>query len=203
MIALETSRFTPHRPIAFLDRDGVIIHNRDDYVRSWQDVRFVPGAVAAVARLAAAGFSIAIVTNQACIGKGLLPEAAAIDLHEQITAAMGSSGAPVAASYICPHEPSARCACRKPRPGMLEYALRSLSVPPTGSFMVGDAVSDVLAAEAARLTPALVLTGRGVSERTALASPQRERIAVHDSLGSLVTDLLAAQGPDGLVGADA
>ncbi len=201
MIALETKPIPPDRPVAFLDRDGVIIHNRDDYVRSREDVRFVSGAIEAASRLAAAGFSLVIVTNQACIGRGLLSEVAAIDVHERITDALGSSGAPIAASYICPHQASARCQCRKPKPGMLQHALRNLAAAPIGSFMVGDAVSDIVAAEAAGVTPTLVLTGRGATQSAGLTPAQRERVATHDSLDAFVTEFLAIDH-DKTAGAD-
>lgn len=192
MIALETTPIPPDRPVAFLDRDGVIIHNRRNYVRSREDVRFVSGAIEAASRLAAAGFSLVIVTNQACIGKGLVSEATAIDVHEQITRVLGSSGAPIAASYICPHQPSARCQCRKPEPGLLKHGLRNLPAVPIGSFMVGDAVSDIVAAEATGVPPTLVLTGRGVTQSAGLTPAQRERVAVYDSLAAFVTALLAS-----------
>lgn len=184
----------PDRPIVFLDRDGVIIHNRRDYVRSWEDVRFVSGAIEAAGRLADAGSSLIIVTNQACIGKGLVSESMAIDLQERITRVLRSSGTQIAASYICPHESSARCYCRKPEPGMLQHGLRNHSTVPSGSFMVGDSVSDVIAAESAGVTPTLVLTGRGIAQRECLTPAQRERVAVHHSLAAFVAALLASDG---------
>ena len=36
------------RPAVFLDRDGVINENRADYVKSWSEVHFLPGAFAAL-----------------------------------------------------------------------------------------------------------------------------------------------------------
>ena len=58
-------------PAIFLDRDGVIIENRPNYVRSWDDVELLPHAVKAIARLSSSPFRLVIVTNQAGVGRGL------------------------------------------------------------------------------------------------------------------------------------
>ena len=60
------------QPAVFLDRDGVIIENRERYVRAWADVAFLPGALAALARLSRRPLAVVIVTNQSAVGRGLL-----------------------------------------------------------------------------------------------------------------------------------
>ena len=58
----------------FLDRDGVINRNRErgDYVKSWEEFQFLPGALGAIARLTQAGFRLLVITTQACVGKGIV-----------------------------------------------------------------------------------------------------------------------------------
>jgi histidinol phosphatase-like enzyme len=58
----------------FLDRDGVINENRDDYVKTWDEVCFLPGVLGALARLSFTPFRIVLVTNQSPIGRGILTE---------------------------------------------------------------------------------------------------------------------------------
>ena len=61
------------QPGIFIDRDGVIIENRENYVRSWADVEILPEAVEALRLASSSKFKIVVVTNQAGIGKGLIP----------------------------------------------------------------------------------------------------------------------------------
>jgi histidinol-phosphate phosphatase family protein len=59
-------------PAVFLDRDGVLNRNRADYVRTWEQVDFLPGVFAAMQRLAASPFVVVVVTNQSAVGRGLM-----------------------------------------------------------------------------------------------------------------------------------
>jgi D-glycero-D-manno-heptose 1,7-bisphosphate phosphatase len=54
----------------FLDRDGVINRNqvRGDYVKSWEEFQFLPGALGAIAKLTKAGYQLLVITYQACVG---------------------------------------------------------------------------------------------------------------------------------------
>jgi histidinol-phosphate phosphatase family protein len=59
-------------PAIFLDRDGVLIENRSDYVRDWSQVRIFPEAIHALSRSAIKNYKIVIVTNQSAVGRGLI-----------------------------------------------------------------------------------------------------------------------------------
>lgn len=141
-----------------LDRDGVLIANRRDYVRDVDDVEILPNAVKALRRVAEAGYAIVIVTNQAVVGKGIIPLAQAIAVHQHVLVRLG---VPVSASYLCPHTPADGCPCRKPAPGMLVRAAEDLGIDLRRSHMVGDALTDVLAGRRAATHTCLLLTGRG------------------------------------------
>ena len=153
------------RPAIFLDRDGVIIENRPDHVRAWADVSFLPGALPALARLAAREFLAVIITNQAAVGRGLISLAAAEALNTEIIGAIRRAGGRIDGAYLCPHRPDEGCPCRKPRPGLIWQAARDLGVNLAASYFIGDAASDVQAALAAGVAPALVLTGRGAEQQ--------------------------------------
>jgi D-glycero-D-manno-heptose 1,7-bisphosphate phosphatase len=158
------------RPAVFLDRDGVIIENRDDYVKTVAEVRFLPGALGALARLARSDYLVVIATNQAAIGRGVLAREAVDEINAFIRERIESAGGRVDGVYLCPHRPEDNCACRKPAPGMLLDAARDLGIDLGTSVMIGDALSDVLAAQAAGARPILVLTGLGQQQALELAA---------------------------------
>ena len=152
-------------PAVFLDRDGVIIENRDDYVRSWSDVEFFPAALAALQSFSSSPYRIILVTNQSAVGRGLITLAQAEHLNRRIIAAVKKHGGRVDGAFMCPHAPQARCDCRKPRPGLLLQAAEALSLDLSRSFMIGDALSDLQAGRAAGVREAmLVRTGRGIRQ---------------------------------------
>lgn len=149
-------------PAIFLDRDGVIIENREDYVRSWSDVEFFPAALAALRNFSSSPYRIILVTNQSAVGRGLVTLEQAEDLNQRITAVVEANGGRVDGTFMCPHAPQANCECRKPRPGLLLQAAQALNLDLSRSFMIGDALSDVKAGQAAGVREAvLVRTGRG------------------------------------------
>lgn len=149
------------RPAVFLDRDGVIIENRADYVKSAAEVVFLPGALDALARLAHHDVLIVIATNQSAIGRGLLTREVADAINAYVRDQIAAVGGRVDAVYVCPHRPEDNCACRKPAPGLLLDAARDLGIDLGASAMIGDALTDVQAAQAAGVRPILVLTGLG------------------------------------------
>lgn len=179
------------RRAALLDRDGVIIENRADYVRSWNDVSIYPQALAALARLRAAGWPVVIITNQSMVGRGLVSLAAAEAINRQLVAAVAASGGNIDAVYMCPHAPSEGCFCRKPQPGLLLQAARDLRLDLAQSAMIGDALSDIRAAEAAGVGwAALVRTGRGASQEQQPEARDYSSLRTYNTLQAAVTALL-------------
>jgi D-glycero-D-manno-heptose 1,7-bisphosphate phosphatase len=133
----------------FLDRDGVLVIPEFREGRSYAPTRlegyhFYPDAPEALARLKAAGYKLVVVTNQPDVGKGLIPQSVADEMHERLRRAM-----PVDLIKVCFHTQAADCNCRKPKPGMLLDAAGELGIALESSYMVGDRASDVEAGEAA------------------------------------------------------
>ena len=157
-----------HRAVVWLDRDGTIVDD-PGYLRDPEALRLLPGAGAAVARLNAAGVTVVLVTNQSGIGRGLLTEHDLERVHAALRARLADEGAHLDAIRHCPHLPDhlrpageAPCACRKPRPGMIEAARVDLAVgTSTPQFVVGDKPADVELARNAGCRAVLVLTGEG------------------------------------------
>ena len=146
----------------FLDRDGVIIHNRDNYVRSWEDVEFLPSSLQALKLLSQTAYKIIIVTNQSAIGRGLITIEQAEVINLRLIKVIADAGGHVDGLYICPHAPDDHCFCRKPLPGLILQAADELSIDLPSSALVGDALTDIQAGSAAGIkTLILVKSGRG------------------------------------------
>ena len=170
-------------PALFLDRDGVIIENRDNYVRSWADVSIYPRALAALAWVGHFPIKIVIVTNQSVVGRGLIPLAVAKRINVRLAEAIMEAGGRVDGIFMCPHHPEDGCMCRKPQPGLLLRAAAQLSLDLERSMMVGDALTDLLAAEAAGVPRrVLVRTGRGQAQEQLPQAKTLLPFHVHDNL---------------------
>ncbi len=152
------------RGAVFLERDGVINENRADYVKSWDDFAFLPGALPALRRLAASSFAIVVVSNQSAINRGLVSWSEVNEINGLMVREIETAGGRIDGIYICPHRPDEGCDCRKPKPGLLYQAADELDIALASSYLVGDALADIEAALAVRCIPFLVLTGRGQEE---------------------------------------
>jgi D-glycero-D-manno-heptose 1,7-bisphosphate phosphatase len=153
------------RPAVFLDRDGTL--NEDlGYVHRVEEFRWLPGAIAAVRRLNAAGYYVFVVTNQSGVARGLFDEAAVRDLHEWMNEELRRTGAHIDDMRYCPHHPDAAvavyrmaCACRKPAPGMILDLMRSWPVIAQASIAIGDKERDAAAGRAAGIAAEVVPAG--------------------------------------------
>lgn len=170
----------------FLDRDGVINVNRPDYVKSWQEYQFLPGVFDPLRRLAQSQWAIVIISNQSCIGRGLVDGGVVEAVHQAMEAEIRRQGGRVDAVFFCPHRPDEDCDCRKPKPGMLLRAARQLDLSLANSYLVGDAVSDVEAALAVGCSPIMVLTGRGAEQAGLLRQRGYHRVPVVRNLAEAV-----------------
>jgi D-glycero-D-manno-heptose 1,7-bisphosphate phosphatase len=152
----------------FLDRDGVLIENRPDYVKAWEEVEIFPHTFAALRKLARTGRPIILVTNQSAVGRGIVTADFVEEIHRRLIAEVTANGGRIDAIYFCPHHPQEKCECRKPSPGMLRQAAREWNLDLDASFLVGDAVSDIETAQAVGTQGVLVRTGRGAEQAALL-----------------------------------
>lgn len=181
------------RAAVFLDRDGVINENRDDYVKGWDEVRFIPGVFDTLARLSLTPFRVVLITNQSPIGRGILAAEQVEAINRRLVAEIEAYGGRVDGVYYCPHHPDDRCACRKPQPGLLHRAAKDLGLDLAHSYLIGDAVSDLAAARAAGCKPILVLTGRGREQQPLLPQAGFDGVPVVRDLVEAV-DLICDEG---------
>lgn len=131
----------------FLDRDGVINRKIEhNYVLKFSDFIFMPGALIAIKKLTSIFNRILVVTNQQCVGKGLITEYELEEIHKKMMNEIESEGGKIDKIYFCPCLESEDCECRKPKAGMIIEALQDFSnIDLDRSYLVGDSDSDIAA----------------------------------------------------------
>jgi len=147
----------------FLDRDGVINRavvrdGRPFPPATEAELEILPGVAAALARLREAGFRLIVVTNQPDVARGTQRREVVDRMHARLAAAL-----PIDEFRVCDHDDADGCACRKPKPGLIEAAARDAGVALAESFMVGDRWRDVEAGQ--RAGCATIFIDRGYHER--------------------------------------
>jgi len=183
-------------PAIYLDRDGVIIENRTDYVRDWSQVYIFPQALRGLSLLCQTPFKIIIVTNQSAVGRGLISLDTALDINQRLVEQIEQTGSRIDGVFMCPHSPENGCLCRKPAPGLLLDAAQALSVDLERSYLVGDAVTDLLAGEAAGIRQTvLVKTGRGSNQVELLPARIKNSTRIYATLEDFAIDLIHTTQP--------
>jgi len=185
-------------PAVFLDRDGVLIENREDYVREWSQVFVYPKTYLSLLRIQTAGYKIVVVTNQSAVGRGLISVQTAEEINVRLIASIRENGAHVDQVYMCPHQPDEGCDCRKPKPGMILQAIRELDLDPSRSWMIGDAWSDLLAGQSAGVRGLIMVkTGRGLDQSLSSKPERLQGYSLVDDLEKAVDTLLIDHSRNG------
>ena len=178
----------------FLDRDGVICRNRIEHVKRWSEFVFLSRTREALARLAYLDLAIVVITNQAAVNRKLVTEETVDEIHRRMVSEITAAGGRVDRVYYCPHRPDERCACRKPEPGMLSQAAQDLGIELRGSYIVGDAWSDLQAGLAVGCVPFMVMTGRAGKQAPEAFRLGGGRFRVVSDLSEAVTAILRSEG---------
>ncbi len=132
------------RRILFVDRDGTLIREpQDQQVDRIEKVSLMPGVIPALRELIAGGYELVMVTNQPGVGTPSFPEADFHRCQDFVLSLLSSQGINFAEIYVCPHDDSIQCECRKPRAGLLVEFLAANTIDLEASAMVGDRACDV------------------------------------------------------------
>lgn len=150
------------RRFILLDRDGTVIVERN-YLSDPAGVELARGAAAGLRRLAAAGFGLALITNQAGIARGYFDLDTLNRVHQRLIELLAAESVRLDGIYYCPHGPDDGCDCRKPRTGMVKQAARELGFDPQEAIMIGDNVGDIELGRRVGATTILVRTGYGAT----------------------------------------
>ncbi len=130
--------------VLFVDRDGTLVEEPpDEQVDSLEKIRFLPGVFAALNELQAAGFRLAMVTNQDGLGTESFPTQDFELPQRFILDAFASQGIVFDAIFVCPHKKIDGCDCRKPSTRLVDTWVREQQVDLAKSAMIGDRQTDL------------------------------------------------------------
>ena len=133
----------------FLDRDGVINLEKKDYVKSIKEFQIIDKVPKAIVELKKKGFLVIVITNQSAINRKLLTIEVLNEIHNHLQKILKNNNTSIDYFYFCPHRPDEKCKCRKPNPGMILKAAQEHDIDMNQSFMIGDSLTDIQAAEKA------------------------------------------------------
>ncbi|SRR5690625_4410374 len=175
--------------IVVLDRDGVINHDSDNYIKTVEEWQPIPGAIEAMATLFKAGHRLFVSTNQSGIGRGYYTAETLHAMHEKMLDLLHQAGGKVEGIYYCPHHPDEGCQCRKPLPGMLDTLMKEHQLTLERSFFVGDSLRDLEAGLARGCQPILVKTGKGKRTLEKGLPPHLSHTLIFDDLAQFAHHL--------------
>jgi len=105
--------------LIILDRDGVINHDSDQFIKSPEEWQPIDGSLDAIAFLTQAGYTIAVATNQSGIARGYFNVQTLNEMHAKMHKLVRQAGGEISGVWFCPHTADSQCDCRKPKPGMV------------------------------------------------------------------------------------
>lgn len=132
----------------FFDRDGVINEKAPDhdYIKSWDEFKFIPDIIDVMKYVQSKGYMIIIVTNQRGIARGRMTIEDLLQIHEHLSKELAKHKVFVTDIFFCPHDISDNCDCRKPKPGMLLRAKKLNNIDFKKSYLIGDSETDIISA---------------------------------------------------------
>lgn len=173
--------------LIILDRDGVINYDSEHYIKTPDEFLPIPGSLEAIAKLKQLGCTVAIATNQSGIGRGLYTEVTLQAIHQKLQDLLSHYQVKIDYICYCPHLPSDHCHCRKPETGLLEQIEQHFHCSLAETYVVGDSLRDIEAAQKAGSLPILVKTGNG--KMTLDKLNKADRIPVYENLLEFVYTL--------------
>jgi D-glycero-D-manno-heptose 1,7-bisphosphate phosphatase len=174
--------------LIILDRDGVINHDSDQYIKHPDEWVAIEGALHAISRLHHAGYKVIVATNQSGVGRGLFDMQTLNAIHQKMHQQVHAVGGHIDSIFLCPHTPEDRCTCRKPQAGMLIEIAARYQCDLTHVPLVGDSLRDLQAGIIVGCTPYLVRTGKG--NITATSDQLPANTLIFDDLVAVVDALL-------------
>jgi len=175
-----------------LDRDGVINHDSDAYIKSKEEWQPIDGSLEAIARLNHGGYTVVVASNQSGLARGYFDIEALSSMHRKMDEMLSKIGGHVDAIFYCPHGPDDGCSCRKPKPGMLLEIGQRFNVSLKDVVFIGDTISDMKAASNANAQAILVRTGKGEKAEKILQAEckDKDKVPVFDDLAAAVAAIM-------------
>lgn len=176
--------------LVILDRDGVINHDSDEFIKNQEEWVPIDGSLEAIAELNHQGYNVVVATNQSGLARKLFDVETLAMIHEKMHSMLEKVGGQVDAVFYCPHGPDDGCDCRKPKPGMLLDIGQRYNISLRDTWFIGDSVRDIQAAISAGCNPILVRTGKGEKAEKIIQSEARHKVPVYDDLAAAVDAIL-------------
>ncbi len=177
--------------LIILDRDGVINVFSDQFVKSPDEWKPIPGSLEAIARLTREGWRVVVATNQSGLARGIFEMATLNAIHAKMHKAVMQAGGRIEAVFFCPHSADMECDCRKPKAGLFNEIAARYGKDLRGVPIVGDSLRDLQVADSVDAWPLLVKTGKG--KKTLAAGGLPRNTTVFDDLNEAVDQLLALE----------
>lgn len=181
--------------LIILDRDGVINHDSDQFIKSPEEWQPIEGSMDAIAFLTQAGYTIAVATNQSGIARGYFTVQTLNEMHAKMHKLVRQAGGEISGIWFCPHSADSQCDCRKPKPGMILDILDRFQADATKTYLVGDSLRDLQAITSAGGLPILVKTGKGMKTLNNHTEQLPQNTQIFDSLLAFATHLVHPNQP--------
>lgn len=172
--------------LVILDRDGVINHDSEAFIKSPAEWEPIAGSLEAIVRLKHAGLRVVVASNQSGLARGLFEYDALFAIHDKMTRQLADLGVSLDGIFFCPHSADTGCRCRKPATGMIDDILERWSTRADESVMIGDRRGDIEAAQTAGVQAVAVRSGKSIDE----SDPVWRGIDTYDDLASVVDKLI-------------
>ena len=185
----------PEMKLIILDRDGVINHDSDQFIKSPEEWLPIEGSMDAIAFLTQAGYTIAVATNQSGIARGYFTVQTLNEMHAKMHKLVRQAGGEISGIWFCPHSADSQCDCRKPKPGMILDILDRFQADATKTYLVGDSLRDLQAIASAGGLPILVKTGKGMKTLNNHTEQLPQNTQIFDSLLAFATHLVHPNQP--------
>lgn len=175
--------------LVILDRDGVINYDSEQFIKSPDEWKPIPGSLDAIAALSQAGYRVVVASNQSAVGRGLIEMTTLNAIHTKMHKLVALAGGRIEAVFFCPHPADSKCECRKPRAGLFGQIADRFHIDLSNVPAIGDSPRDIEAAIEAGARPILVRTGKGV--KTSAKDGLPPDVLVFDNLADAARALIA------------
>ena len=168
--------------LIILDRDGVINHDSDQFIKSPAEWQPIDGSMDAIAFLTQAGYTLAVASNQSGIARGYFTVQTLNEMHIKMHKLVRQAGGEISGIWFCPHTADSQCNCRKPKTGMILDILDRFQAEASETYLVGDSLRDLQAITHVGGKPILVKTGKGMKTLEKERENLPENIQIFDNL---------------------
>ena len=181
--------------LIILDRDGVINHDSDQFIKSPEEWQPIDGSLDAIAFLTQAGYTLAVATNQSGIARGYFNVQTLNEMHAKMHKLVRQAGGEISGVWFCPHTADSNCDCRKPKTGMILDILDRFQAQASETYLVGDSLRDLQAIASAGGKPILVRTGKGMKTLAKDSENLPRGTQIFDSLLDFAVHLVRPNPP--------